>query len=67
MLVHWKYGKADAAQRMGYWANADMELLLPEYIELFEFLFPDLTLLLNMDWSSNHANIPRDSGVLTNM
>ena len=36
-------------------------------MELFEFLLPKHVLLLNVDWSSNHAAMHPDTHTLTNM
>ena len=52
---------------MGYWTSDNMNALIREYIELFEFLFPNHVMLLNMDWSSNHAAMAPDARTISNM
>ena len=66
-LIHWVYGKRGEAQGMGYWTADYMMELIPEYVELFEFLLPKHVLLLNVDWSSNRAAMHPDAFTLTNM
>ena len=66
-LIHWEYGNSGEAQGMGYWTSGYMMELIPEYVELFKFLLPKHVLLLNIDWSSNHAAMHPDAGTLTNM
>ena len=52
---------------MGYWTSENMNKLVAEYIELFNFLYPDHTMLLNIDWSANHNAMAPDARMLTNM
>ena len=54
MFMEWEYGKSEEDQGMGYWTSQNMKKLVTEYIELFNFLHPDHTMLLNIDWSANH-------------
>ena len=42
-------------------------ILVKEFIELFEFLYPGHTMLANFDWSSNHAATASDALAVTNM
>ena len=44
-----------------------MNKLVKEFIELFNFLYPDHTMLLNIDWSANHNSMAPDARTLTNM
>ena len=64
MIVNWGYVKVGATQVMGYGKNADMEVLIPEYMELLNFIFPDMMLLVNIDWSSNFSIMAPDAHVL---
>ena len=66
-LVHWEYGKAGAAIGQGYWTNDDMAALVPEWIEMMEYFFPNHQLLINVDYSSNHSAFASDARTLTNM
>ena len=52
---------------MGYWTSENMNKLVKELIELFDFLYPDHTMLLNIDWSANHNAMAPDARMLTNM
>ena len=52
---------------MGYWTSENMNKLVPEYIELFNFLYPGHTMLLSIDWSANHNAMAPDARMLTNM
>ena len=67
MFVEWEYGKKGEDQGMGYWTSENMNKLVAEYIELFNFLYPDHTMLLNIDWSANHNAMAPDARMLTNM
>ena len=51
---------------MGYWTSENMNQLVPEFIELFNFLYPDHTMLLNIDRSANHNAMAPDARMLTN-
>lgn len=52
---------------MGYWTSSNMNDLLPEFIELFKFLYPNHVMLLNMDQISNHAAMSPKARTLGNM
>ena len=67
MFVEWEYGKSGDEEGMGYWTSEHMNKFIPEYIEIFEFLYPDHVLLLNIDWSSNHSAMVPDARTLANM
>ena len=49
MLVEWEYGKSGVDQGMGYWTSENMNKLVNEFIELFNCLYPDHTMLLNIN------------------
>ena len=66
-FVEWEYGKLGEAKDMGYWNSDNMNDLIKEFIDLFEFLYPDHQMLLNMDWSSNHAAMAPDARTVGNM
>ena len=50
---------------MGYWTSENMNKLVPEYIALFNFLYPGHIMLLNIDWSANHNVMAPDAHMLT--
>ena len=54
---------------MGYWTSKNMNKLVAEFIKLFNLLYPSHTMLLNIDWSTNHnAMVPNARMLmLTNM
>ena len=66
-LVHWEYGKAGAAIGQGYWTNEDMVALVPEWIEMMEFMLPGHQFLINVDYSSNHSAFAPNARTLSNM
>ena len=66
-LIHWEYGKIGEAQGMRYWTSDNTMKLILEYVELFEFMLLKHVLLLNVDWSSNHAAMHTDARTLTSM
>jgi hypothetical protein len=51
----------------GYWTADHMVALTKEFMILFEWLYPDHQLLLNVDWSSNHNAIAPDALTLSNL
>ena len=55
MFVEWEYGQSGEDNGMGYRTSENMNELVGEFIEMFEFLYPGHVLLLNIDWSSNHS------------
>ena len=77
LLVHWEYGKYGEKLGMGYWTHKEMNALVPEVIELFEFLWcglnseqsahPNHQMLMNIDWSGNHAAMAADAMCINNM
>ena len=49
-FVEWEYGKSGENQGMIYWTAADMNRLVPEFIELFKCCYPGHQMvLLNID------------------
>ena len=67
VFFEWEYGKAGDALDMGYWTSDNMNDLMCEYIELFEFLFPGQVVLLIVDWGSNHLAMATDARTISNM
>ena len=67
MFVEWEYGKSGEDQGMGYWTSENMNKLVPEYIALFNFLYPGHFMLLNIDWSANYNAMAPDARMLVNM
>ena len=51
-LVQHKYGKNEKG---GYWDADDVVKQMAELLDLCDFLYPAHAILLNVDWSSNHA------------
>ena len=62
-LVKWEYGKHGD----GYWTAEHMNELMPEHMDLMDFLFPGHQILYNIDWSSNHSAMASDACTLSNM
>ena len=46
---------------MGYWASKNMNELVEEFIEMFEFLYSGHVFLFNIDWSSTHYSMAPDA------
>ena len=70
-------GKHGEKMGMGYWTHKEMNELIVEQIELFDFLWCNLSedvsdqgdhqMLLNIDWSGNHAAMAPDAMCINNM
>ena len=66
-FVEWEYGKSGDAKGQGYWTAEHMNMLMPEFIELFNHCYPGHQMLLNIDWSSNHSAMAPNARTLGNM
>ena len=38
---------------MGYCTKIDSEVFLPEYMDMFEFIFPEMMLLINISYNNS--------------
>ena len=52
---------------MEYWNSDNMNDLIKEFIDFFEFLYPNNHMIINIDWSSNHAAMAPDAHTVGNM